>query len=134
MKVTGSIFTVFSSSGILDAERDLLEFIGSCYHLKDILKADNVLPLGVDIEQWINDTPALALLGDLANLDKHHVLNKAARSGRKPVYVGHKGTTEGTGWRVVVEFEHAGQLVDAAKVARNAMDAWRSFLTLHGLL
>lgn len=133
-KVTGVLTIPLSSESIRTAERELMQFLGSCYHLKDILKADQVLP-SKDVEHAITNTPALALLADLANLDKHHVLTNDPRSAHKPVYQERTGSTAtGGGWTVHVMFEHGPSLVDAAKVARDAMAEWRAFLVQRGLL
>ncbi len=68
------------------AERELLDFYVLAYHLKDALIKEGAAPKQ-DVENAINNDPRLALLADLANLDKHHVLDVVRyppRSGAAP--------------------------------------------------
>jgi hypothetical protein len=65
------------------AHADLQAFYIQTYHLKDALRAA-CATTGISeqtVENEINNNPDLALLADLANLDKHYRLSKKTRSG-----------------------------------------------------
>jgi hypothetical protein len=119
----------------INVARDgLHSFYIECYHLKDALKIEAPL-LGItgrQVEDAITADPALALLADLANLDKHAALNTKKhppRSGHVPTYGVANGTSVGTGWRLQLPIIHAGTERDGLDVARQAVDAWRRLLT-----
>jgi hypothetical protein len=75
------------------------------YHIKDALKQD-AASLGLQpraIEDAITNDSDLAVLADLANLDKHFKLNKSCRSGAVPEIVAAEGVRWGSGeggWRL----------------------------------
>jgi hypothetical protein len=108
------------------------------YHVKDALKADSPSH-GVSretIEAAISGDPDLALLADLANLDKHGNLTRPSRSGHVPEVVSVKGVRAGSGsggWRLEVAISHAGREVDGLVAARRAVDAWSRRLGAWGL-
>lgn len=136
-KVTGLRPGSAGREAIKSAEREVLEFIVSAYHLKDILKADKVLPPGVDVEKTVSADADLALLADMANLDKHHALNSKKhppRSGYVPKYLEHEAYSSQGGWGLVSKYEHNGVTINAVDVARNGMAAWRTLLQSHGLI
>jgi hypothetical protein len=79
-----------SAETIQAARHDVHSFYVQAYHLKDSLKEESAT-IGVTkaaIEQAVTDDPALALLADLANLDKHGSLNQPPRSGYVPRILG----------------------------------------------
>jgi hypothetical protein len=117
-----------SAEGVGIAERELLSFYVLAYHLKDLLKMETTAP---GIEKAITNTPALALLCDLANLDKHGHLKDEPRSNHRPEVVKREGTTGSGagGWRLDVTIQHGPDARDGLEVAREAVDAWRQLLT-----
>lgn len=120
-----------SGVAINAANHRLQSFYIQAYHLKDALKS--VAPA---IESAISVDPALTLLADLANLDKHSRLNRPPRSGEVPMIVSVSGVKPGSedGWKLRLEIKHKGQTLDGMDVARKAMDAWRAYLKTSGLL
>jgi len=118
-----------SGDAIHAAANELHSFFIHAYHLKDALKADAGVQQQVSgqaIECAITNDPDLALLADLANLDKHFKLNNQPRSGDVPTVARLRASTHGlqSGWRLVMTIEHAGQNVDGLDAARGAVDAW----------
>ena len=78
---------------------------------------------------------ALALIADLANLDKHGKLNGPPRSGNVPHLSAAKGATKLDGsWQLRLDIEHGGQELDGVQVAADAVQAWRRVLTEWGLI
>ncbi len=84
-----------SADAIHDAHADLQAFYIQTYHLKDLLKeaSGKTGISGQAIENAITSDPDLALLADLANLDKHGRLSKKPRSGHAPQVVSVSGIT-----------------------------------------
>lgn len=131
------------SADTVNAERDALHaFYVQTYHIKDALKAD-VASTGISgptIELAISGEPILALLADLANLDKHGAWDpkKTPRSGSVPVFASHGGTsshnTQPETWRLDLVIGHAGKTLDGLQVAEEAVAAWRKVLIGWGLL
>jgi hypothetical protein len=116
----------------------LFSFFIHAYHLKDALK-DAASSLGLiasDIENAITSDPRLALLADLANLDKHFKLTKPPRSGCMPVIGPVSGVdcTTGGGWLLSVKIEHNAVSLNGLTVARDACSAWREKLAAWGVL
>jgi hypothetical protein len=129
-----------SAERINNERHKLHSFYVQTYHIKDALTAD-AASTGVAaavVEQAVTNDPALALLADLANLDKHGKLDKGSRSGHVPMIKGAKGTTAHTSqpetWRLDLEIEHAGRTLDGLQVADEAVRSWRQHLTGWGLL
>jgi predicted RNA-binding Zn-ribbon protein involved in translation (DUF1610 family) len=127
-----------SSDAIHAARHRLHSFFIHAYHLKDALR-EEVASTGVAkaaVERAITNEPALALLADLANLDKHGNLNQPPRSGHVPLIVGAAGTSlsDKAGWRLDLEIRHDGNRLDGLQVAEDAVAAWRRVLTGWGLL
>jgi hypothetical protein len=128
-----------SGDAIHAAHQRLQSFFIQAYHMKDALKAE-ASSLGLQpklIEDMITNDPALALVTDLANLDKHYELNKEPRSGAVPAIGKARGIQAGSGkggWRLEVDIDHAGNRLDGLKVANAAVDAWRRALKQWGLV
>ncbi len=130
---------VLSGKAVHEAQRELLSFYVHAYHLKDALKAEaGALGIGkAEVEAAINAEPALALLADLANLDKHSKLTNPPRSGHVPKVGEVQGSQAGSGaggWRLEQVIEHNGQSLDGLSVAEDAVAAWGRWLTKWGLL
>lgn len=125
------------SADLIHAAHDELQtFYISCYHLKDSLISE-AASTGVDgqtIERAITANPALALLADLANLDKHAKLNTRPRNGHLPKIAHARSTSTESGWRLDLTIVHAGVERDGLTVAAEAVDAWKLALTGWGLL
>lgn len=110
---------------------DLLDFFVTAYHLKDALIASGSVQRKT-VEDRITNDPDLALLADLANLDKHAHLSKPPRSGAAPTLTNTSATASGSGeggWRLVVEIAHAGAVRDGIECAMRAIAAWRQALS-----
>jgi len=128
-----------SGDAVLANRRELLSFYVHAYHLKDALKEEaGTAGIGeAEVEAAIGADPDLALLVDLANLDKHLKLRRPPRSGDVPrigeVQGSQAGSGEG-GWRLEQVIEHRRQNLDGLTVARNAVSAWHRLLTKWGLL
>lgn len=109
-------------------------FFINCYHLKDRLKEH---PSAPHVEGFINATPHLALLADIANKAKHGELNKKPRSGNVP-QEGNKHMTMkfGSGRAVTTgsfAITSVGKEYDALDLATSCVEAWDSFLKSCGI-
>jgi hypothetical protein len=107
---------------IMAARAELLTFFVRSYHLKDALVAE-AAALALtrnEIEKAISGDPELALLADLANLDKHHRLDRPPRSGEVPV--------------IELPIHRAGAVRDGLDVASSTTAAWQVKLEGWGLL
>jgi len=108
------------------------------YHLKDALKvatpSHGISPS--EIERAISSDGDLALLADLANLDKHGNLDRPPRSGHVPKVLSAEGTSDpaSQGWRLTLSIAHAETVRDGIEVAQAAVEAWRRHLTNWGLI
>jgi hypothetical protein len=127
-----------SGQAIHAAQYELLNFFVHAYHIKDALKAESA-SIGLierQIEDAIDANPTLALLADLANLNKHFELTKPPRSGHVPTIGPVKGTQSGSGdggWRLELTVEHAGKTLDGLKIAREVIAEWQRQLAGWGL-
>ena len=115
-----------------DAERQLRSFYVLAFHLRDALieeASTTGIPEGV-VKAAVRNDPALALLADLANLDKHGKLNDPPKSGHAPRLGEARGASslEAPGWRLDLVIEHAGRQLDGVQVAADAVEAWRRVL------
>lgn len=112
----------------------LCSFYIHAFHLKDALKAA-APSLGLEafaIEEAVSNDPRLALLADLANLDKHSKLTGRLKSGCLPVFGQRSGVENptGNGWLLCLKIEHAGTTLDGLTVAKDAIAAWRDKLSV----
>lgn len=128
-----------SGDAVLEARRELLAFYVHAYHIKDALKTESgsLGPSERAIEKAITTEPALALLADLANLDKHLNLNRPPRSGDVPRIgdaTGFQGGSGEGGWRLHQPIKHHGQQRDGLEIAKDAVAAWERLLNGWGLL
>jgi hypothetical protein len=129
-----------SGDAVNAARHSLHSFYVQTYHIKDALKNDAASTgvSGTTVESAITNTPVLALLADLANLDKHGRLKDPPRSGSVPVIddvgaISGDDSQPGT-WRLDVVIKHGGKTLDGLKVAEDAVLAWRKLLEVWGLL
>ncbi len=128
-----------SGDAIHGAQQGLQSFFIQAYHLKDALKADTASHgvSGSDIEKAITASPDLALLADLANLDKHFSLDRPPRSGEVPRVLSARGVQAGSGeggWRLELLISHGTGSLDGLEVAEAAMRAWKRQLERWNLL
>jgi len=129
-----------SADTVNAARHRLHSFYVQTYHIKDALKEDagSTGVSGMTVENAITAEPILALLADLANLDKHGKLNKPPRSGSVPVIESVGGISDHDSqpetWRLDVVIRHASKTLDGLKVAEDAVLAWRKLLEGWGLL
>jgi len=84
----------------------------------------------------ITNDPRLALLADLANLDKHFKLTRPPRSGCVPVIESFSGvhSTASKGWSLSAKIKHGTVILDGVAVAKAAVAAWQEKLSLWGML
>jgi hypothetical protein len=100
------------------------------YHLKDAIK-NHFASVGrepKDVEDTITNDPDLALLADLANLEKHGRLVNPPRSGTVPQVESVSDYAAGESWLLCVTILHGSERLDAIDVARKSIDAWRRAL------
>gem|GEM_PF-1375055 len=130
-----------SAKSIHTANHDLRSFFVQAYHLKDSLIHDSAAT-GIRasiIDDAIKRDPCLALLADLANLEKHQELDLKRkhnpRSGHVPVYGVVSGKSTGdAGWQLAAEIQHNGKILDGLTVAGEAVSAWDKQLCDWGLI
>lgn len=128
-----------SGESIHVALQRLLSFFIQTYHLKDALK-DAAVGLGLkpkeDVEDAVTNDPRLALLADLANLDKHMKLNKPPRSGTVPIIgkISGKDCLTGVGWELSMEIQHSTSTFNGLRVAEDAVNAWHAQLKVWKLI
>jgi hypothetical protein len=128
-----------SGFAIHAARAELLSFFVRSYHIKDALCLE-ASPLGLSrktIEGAITADADLALLADLANLDKHLRLDRRPRSGSVPVIEEASGVRAGSGrngWRLELPIRHCGTVRNGLEVATATTSAWRALLESWGLL
>ena len=129
---------VMSGDSIHSAMQRLCAYFIHAYHLKDALKeaAPGLGLTASDIEAAITNDPRLALLADLANLDKHTKLSKPPRSGSAPViqHISGVDNSMGSGWNLSAKIEHGTVVLDGMTVAQMAAAAWREKLTAWGFI
>lgn len=124
---------VMSGESIRVSLQRLLSFFTLAYHMKDALK-DAATGIGLkpsDVENAVTKDARLALLADLANLDKHMKLTRPPRSGTIPVIERVSGVDNsmGIGWRLLVQIRHRSSIVDGLAIAEDAVSAWQEQLT-----
>lgn len=137
-----------NNSGEFDRPvEDLLDdvhgFFQNCYHLKDWLKNDPAFTMhtGPQIEQYIKNTPELAICADICNSTKHLILTRTPRSGavptmgKKQITIDITDTVSFSGEPVKevpqrismkVEIDHNGVTLDAFDVAKKCFKPGRA--------
>ena len=114
----------------------LFTFLVDAYHLKDLLK-DASGSTGIPrqaVENAVTNDRSLALLADLANLNKHGQLDRPPRSGDVPTITSVEGVTVAGGWQLRLSISHSGTTIDGVTLAGDATKAWRRELKAWGLL
>jgi hypothetical protein len=122
---------------------DIHAFFQNCYHLKDWLRNDSEFTKHSkqQIEEYVTNTPELAICADICNSTKHLKLKDDPRSGALPV-LGNKDIaiklTDRLGENsaeeipqtisMKVEIIHNGATLDAFDVAKKALQAWERFV------
>jgi hypothetical protein len=122
-----------SNESIHASLHHLFSFFILTYHMKDAL---NVAATGLglkpsEVEDAITNDARLALLADLANLDKHMRLTLPPRSGTVPVIERVSGVDNqvgGGGWQLSVRIRHGASVLDGIAVAEGAVTAWQKRL------
>jgi len=125
-----------SAASIQNANHDLHSFFVQAYHLKDSLIQDagtTGVP-ATTIENGITADPHLALLADLANLDKHGKLSKAPRSGDIPTWDVSGASDGDSGWRLSLTIRHKGKTHDGLNFADEVVSAWARHLRRWALI
>lgn len=124
-----------SANAIHSATQDLFEFFISAYHLKDALIKDGAVP-SQTVESAITASPTLALLADLANLDKHRKFDPKhrPRSDGLPKVGRVADCSDGDGWQLIVPIESNGRTIDGPLFAKQVVEEWRVHLTKWGLI
>jgi hypothetical protein len=120
---------------------EIYAFFQNCYHLKEYLKNDPAFTKhsNQDIEDFLNNTPALAICADICNGLKHLTLKRPPRSGDIPKIsrknialsinetIGSNKPAE-VKIKASIEIDHKGTKLDAFQVATDALRAWSSFI------
>jgi hypothetical protein len=120
-----------SAASIHAARNALHAFFIQAYHLKDALIVEGATT-GVtrdSLEKTIRSDPDLALLADLANLDKHAELKHRPKSGSVPRILDASAESRSDGWILRLAIESGGHRRDGLDVAQRAIDAWERELT-----
>jgi hypothetical protein len=88
------------------------------------------------VENAINASATLALLADLANLDKHRKLTNKPRSGAVPIIgsVSADGDSGSAGWHLRVPIRHGSHEIDGVAFATEIVGEWRAHLQKWGLI
>jgi hypothetical protein len=121
-----------SAAPIQNANHNLHSFFVQAYHLKDSLIQD-AGTTGVP-KTTIEADLHLALLADLANLDKHGKLGGSPRSGDIPTWKV-SGVSEGdAGWRLSLTIRHKSKTLDGLNFAAEVVSAWKTHLSQWGLI
>jgi hypothetical protein len=127
-----------SAETIHAARHRLYSFYVQAYHLKDalIVEAPSTSVAPRDVENAVTNEPNLAILADLANLDKHGNLKNTPRSGHVPrtKFVAGESSSTSNGWRLLLRIELGGGTRDGLQVAQAATDSWRRALSGWGLI
>jgi len=139
-----------------DWTTDVLGVLKWLWDAKDWIKARLPPAEAGNVETHVNNTPALALCADLANLTKH-VRPREGKSGRWPTLgparriapqesiafisaIGDDELTIGFQHPELIEFRlpvldrRGVEFDDAGDVAQRAWQAWRDFMSARGLL
>jgi hypothetical protein len=122
--------------GTDDAVDTTQSFFEAIHHLKDWLGND--LSSGLtkaDGDRLIGGSKDLQLCADLANGSKHLKLT-SSRSGDQTTTIGRNDVTISPETGVAHRFyvQSAGAEYDVLKIADDAVDQWRRFLTARGLI
>lgn len=118
-----------------ELEDDAHAFFTSCFHLKDWLKHDSIIPQEVrdKVERYLTGNMWLRLCADLANGSKHMVLDDRRRfdEDSKAESLLIPPPLMPVGAVLVVRLGETRYPVD--RVVERCVDAWKVFLADHGL-
>ena len=112
-------------------KRLMTHFCHACFAVKDWLKDDPRITVPDDvIEKYVNEAPALSVVRDVSNTDKHRTRYAGQRAARV-----HSVNITPRAVYISVDFEgaHAGPPMDAQDLAERAIAEWRSFFKAHGI-
>ena len=118
---------------------DVLSFFMHCHHLRDWLSNDPDTPFTKDqVLTFVRETPVLAVVADICNGTKHMFRTRKPASGADPRVATQDMIMElGPGLkrgepdfrvRIMIGIQHGEKILDAFKLATEAMDAWRDFM------
>ena len=127
-----------------NVEQLFSQFFIECYHLKDWIKEDNMLPVSIRscVEGFVNNSRPLSLAGDIANSEKHLVLNRPPKVSKKvrirsiPIIFGPIGTYPLGGiykFNISVDTEIEREPIDALDLASQCMSEWKQFISKNDL-
>jgi hypothetical protein len=119
-----------TDNSIRRAHAELQLLFVQAHHLEDALMSEAGIPLD-KVKSAKTAEPVLALLEDLANLDKHVHLDRHPRSGEVPRVVDVYGVTGSgvTSWSLKVTIEHKGTQQDGLEIAQSAIASWHRVLS-----
>ena len=117
----------------VEYQDDVWAFFQNCWHLKDWLLNDSVVPAETKkpVIEAVHASSTLLLCRDMANGTKHLRLDDPSIGARHS----HTNTiiTPGAESRVDCLIEVDGKLLSAREVARQCVDEWMKLLTNAGL-
>lgn len=119
-----------TDDSIRQARHELHSLFVQAYNLRDALIEEAGIPLG-KMKSAITNEPALALLADMANLDKHGRLKRRPWSGDVPRVVDVHGVT-GSGvaeWSLKMTVGHKGNQRDGLEIAKSGVASWHRVLS-----
>jgi hypothetical protein len=119
---------------------EVYAFFQNCYHLKDWIKNDDAVSTSAKqaVEPYINGSRSLKLCADICNSLKHLKLTKP-RSGENPTFGGKNyslaiGGSPSPSISLKFEVNTDTGTLDAFTLATECVDAWKTFLSTHGLI
>jgi hypothetical protein len=119
-----------------EIEDGFMAFFQAAWHLKDWLKADPQSSRHVsDIETFVNSTPELCLVADLANGTKHLALDRRPRTGDAStgMLTMSFGGDPTVGLCASIAVTSNGHTHDALGLALSAVNCWELYLASKGL-
>jgi len=147
-----SSYVIGDQVGVFSQDRDDAEiveqlfsdFFVQCYHLKDWIKEDKMLPasIGLQVENFINNSRALSLAADITNSEKHLIRKGQPRIGEKvrlhtaANLSGPMGSFSIGGiynFTILVETEKEHDPIDALVLGSDCISEWQKFIDLHNL-
>lgn len=139
-------YTLGEQVGIFTQDREDAEtveelfsqFFIECYHLKDWIKNDKLVSPSIKsiVENCIAKSRPLSFAGDIANREKHLILNRPPKISKKvklhstPILLGPVGTYPIGGiYKFVIEVDTEAdhERVDALALARDCVVEWKKF-------
>lgn len=117
---------------VVDYQDDVFAFFQNCWHLKDWISNDPLIPDGQKfrLKQAAENSSILAICNDMANGTKHLGL-KNARAGASHSHI-HIATT-GVETMMDCVIDVNGKAMHARVIARQCVAEWDKLLTVEGL-